>query len=111
LLIQKEKGIPFSGADILIHSSVPIGKGVSSSAALEVATLKALGKTFNISFANTELPMLAQRVENLIVGAPCGLMDQLTSYFGEPRKLLPIVCQPDQIKPPFLSRTMFIYWY
>ena len=98
MLLQKERGIDFRGADFNIHSSVPIGKGVSSSASLEVATMKALGKVFHLSFSGTELPTLAQKVENNIVGAPCGLMDQLTSYFGEPRKLLPIVCQPDIIR-------------
>ena len=100
LLLQKEKHIQFKGADFMIQSEVPFGKGVSSSASLEVATLKALSQAFHLSFAGTELPVLAQRTENLIVGAPCGLMDQLTSFFGEPEKLLPIVCQPDKIMPP-----------
>jgi galactokinase len=67
---------------------------------LEVATMKALSAAFAISFSGTELPTLAQRAENLVVGAPCGLMDQLTSFFGEPRKLLPILCQPDKIMEP-----------
>ena len=100
LLLQKEKNIDFRGADFIIQSGVPIGKGVSSSASLEVATMKALGKAFNLSFVGTELPALAQRAENSIVGAPCGLMDQLTSFYGEPRKLLPIVCQPDKLMEP-----------
>jgi galactokinase len=98
LVLQKEKEIHFTGADFIIHSDVPLGKGVSSSASIEVATMKALAKAFNINFEGTELPRLAQRVENLIVGAPCGLMDQLACYFGAPDKLLPIVCQPDKIE-------------
>jgi galactokinase len=98
LVLTKEKGIAFTGADFFIQSNVPLGKGVSSSASLEVATMKALAKAFNISFSGTELPILAQRVENLIVGAPCGLMDQLASYFGVEQKLLPIICQPDKIE-------------
>jgi L-arabinokinase len=100
LVLQKEKGISFKGASFEIKSNVPLGKGVSSSASLEVATMKALAKAFQVSFEGTELPRLAQRVENLIVGAPCGLMDQLASYYGEPKKLLPIVCQPDKIQTP-----------
>lgn len=100
LVLQQEKNIVFKGADILIQSDVPLGKGVSSSASLEVATMKALAKAYRLSFIGTELPRLAQQVENFIVGAPCGLMDQLTSFFGEPRKLLPIVCQPDKLKAP-----------
>jgi L-arabinokinase len=100
LVLQKEKNINFKGADFTIASNVPLGKGVSSSASLEVATMRALAQAFAVSFSGTELPRLAQRVENLIVGAPCGLMDQLASGFGEPGKLLPIVCQPDKIAAP-----------
>jgi galactokinase len=89
----------FFGADILIESEVPLGKGVSSSAAIEVATLKALYKAFGVEPAGTQLPVQAQMAENLLVGAPCGLMDQLASYFGEHGKLLPILCQPDKVHP------------
>jgi len=100
LVLQKEKGIFFTGADFQIISDVPLGKGVSSSASVEVATMKALAIAFNLPLNGTLLPVLAQRVENLVVGAPCGLMDQLASYFGEHNKLLPILCQPDKIEPP-----------
>lgn len=100
LVLQKEKNIDFRGASIDILSNVPLGKGVSSSASIEVAVMRALGKAFNLSFTGTELPVLAQRVENHVVGAPCGLMDQLTSYFGEAGTLLPILCQPDDVKEP-----------
>ncbi|MDO1449078.1 galactokinase family protein [Rhodocytophaga aerolata] len=100
LVLQKEKGIVVSGADILITSDVPVGKGVSSSAALEVATMKALKELYPLTFEPTELPRLAQKVENLIVGAPCGLMDQLASYFGNHSHLLPILCQPDIVHAP-----------
>lgn len=100
LVLQKEVGINFSGADFELHSDVPPGKGVSSSASVEVATLKALAKAYNLSFSGTALPVLAQRVENLVVGAPCGLMDQLATYFGEAGKLLPIKCQPDDVGDP-----------
>jgi galactokinase len=98
LVLQKEKGIDFKGGDFNLQSTVPLGKGVSSSASAEVATMKGLGEAIGIQFSGTELPILAQRVENLIVGAPCGLMDQLASYLGEANKLLPIVCQPDQVQ-------------
>ncbi len=95
ILLMWEKKIDFTGFEILVESNIPIGKGVSSSAALEVATLKVFTEYFNITFSGTELPTLAQKVENHIVQAPCGLMDQLTSYFGKPNHLLPITCQPD----------------
>lgn len=100
LVLQKEKNIDFRGADFDLISEVPLGKGVSSSASVEVACMKALVAAFGVQLSGTILPILAQRVENLVVGAPCGLMDQLASYFGEPKKLLPILCQPDKIDLP-----------
>jgi galactokinase len=102
LVLQKEKKITFTGADIEIYSDVPFGKGVSSSASLEISVMKALGNAFNIDFSGTELPVLAQRVENEIAGAPCGLMDQLATYFGMRGKLLPILCQPDKVLEPIV---------
>lgn len=99
-LILQKKSIASRGADIYIDSQVPIGKGVSSSAALEVATLMALDELYKLALGKLELPVLAQKVENEIVGAPCGLMDQLTSYLGEESKLLPLVCQPIEVKEP-----------
>lgn len=99
LVLQREKKIDFKGADFEIKSSVPLGKGVSSSASIEVAVMKSLEKAFQIKFSGTELPRLAQMAENLVVGAPCGLMDQLASYFGQEGKLLPIICQPDELLP------------
>jgi L-arabinokinase len=97
MVLMNEKHHSLGGLDILVKSEVPFGKGVSSSAAIEVATLKALGELYSIEFSGTELPILAQKAENLVVGAPCGLMDQLASYFGQDNYLLPILCQPDKI--------------
>ncbi len=96
LVLSNEKKVKLGGLDILVESSVPVGKGVSSSAAIEVATLKAIAELFSFDFQGTELPKFAQKAENLVVGAPCGLMDQLASFFGEKNKLLPILCQPDK---------------
>ncbi len=101
LVLHREKGISVAGADVLVDSQVPAGKGVSSSAALEVATMRALAEAYGLSFEGTGLSTLAQRVENRVVGAPCGLMDQLASHLGEPGKLLPILCQPDHLSAPF----------
>ena len=97
IVLQRKKGIRFTGGDFSVHSQVPLGKGVSSSASLEVATMKALVAAFNVSVEGTQLALLAQEVENEIVGAPCGLMDQLSTAFGERGKLLPIHCQPDRL--------------
>ncbi len=97
LVLQKEKSIQVNGGEFEVRSEIPEGKGVSSSAALEIATMRALSKFFNIEFVGTEMAILAQTVENQIVGAPCGLMDQLACCFGQPNQLLPIICQPDKL--------------
>lgn len=98
-LLAKDLDIKPNGADVLVESSVPMGKGVSSSAALEVAVLMVLDRLYELGLGRLELPLMAQKVENRIVGAPCGLMDQLTSYLGREDALLPIVCQPVEIYP------------
>lgn len=100
MVLYREKNLPFTGMNVLIESTVPMGKGVSSSASLEIATLCALEKVYKIKLEDTELPLLAQKAENLIVGAPCGLMDQLSSYLGNKNKLLPLICQPHEVFSP-----------
>lgn len=100
LILAKEKGLELQGADIWIDSNVPFGKGVSSSAAIEVAVMIAILSSKNIEVGRTQLPILAQKVENEVVGAPCGLMDQIASYLGKANSLLPIVCQPCEVFPP-----------
>ncbi len=100
LILQKKKRLSTAGATIHISSTIPIGKGVSSSAALEVATMHAICKAYNLSINSTELAILAQQVENIVVGAPCGLMDQLTVELGQKKKLLPLICQPCTVMEP-----------
>ena len=100
LVLQKEKNIDLTGANVFIESNVPWGKGVSSSAALEVATMNALNHLYRLSLGKEELAVLAQMAENLVAGAPCGLMDQLSSHLGQKNKLLPLICQPHEVVKP-----------
>ncbi len=86
-----------SGANILIWSEVPLGAGVSSSAALEVATMHALSEAAGIHPSDLTLASWCQRVENTIVGAPCGIMDQVTSALGRQNALLALRCQPHDL--------------
>src|SRR4051812_22517080 len=86
------------GADILVDSTVPEGKGVSSSAALEVATMQAVAAVYELEIAARDLAFFCQKVENLIAGAPCGVMDQMTSACGEENQLLELLCQPADLK-------------
>lgn len=85
------------GAAIVIRSDIPMGAGIASSAAVEVATLTVLNQLYDLKLEAMEIARLAQIVENQIVGAPCGIMDQITSVAGTRNKMLSILCQPDQI--------------
>src|SRR5216110_3468355 len=87
-----------SGLRILLDSSVPEGRGVASSAALEVAVATAVAASVDHRLAPAELAALCQRVENPTVGAPCGIMDQMTSACGKLDRLLQLRCQPGAIE-------------
>ncbi|HEY8462255.1 MAG TPA: GHMP kinase [Blastocatellia bacterium] len=98
LALMRERGIRFrDGASILISSRVPQGKGVSSSAALEVAAMRAVAAAFDIEIDARETAMLCQTVENRVAGAPCGVMDQMTASCGEADRLLALRCQPAEL--------------
>ena len=86
------------GLRILIDSNVPIGAGVSSSAALEVATMVAVNAALARSQSAADVALACQWVENHIAGAPCGLMDQMTSACGLSGQLLQLLCQPGRIE-------------
>ena len=94
-----ERNVSFNeGANIFIKSTVAEGKGVSSSAALEVASMQALAAAYELEISAPELALLCQKVENYIVGAPCGVMDQMTAAGGETNRLLELLCQPAELK-------------
>jgi len=86
------------GAQIVIASDVPEGKGVSSSAALEVAAMTAIAAAYGIDISPQEIAFLSQKVENLVAGAPCGVMDQMTAACGARNRLLALLCQPGELK-------------
>ncbi|MFI0912316.1 galactokinase [Streptomyces abikoensis] len=72
----REAGHAVAGADLHVESDVPVGAGLSSSAALEVATALALDGLYGLGLARPELAGLARRAENAFAGVPCGIMDQ-----------------------------------
>jgi galactokinase len=87
----------YDGITIVIDSAVPLGKGVSSSAAIEVATMRALLALAGHQIDGRTLAIWSQMVENHIVGAPCGIMDQMTSACGAANQLLALRCQPAEL--------------
>ncbi len=98
LVLRLEKGVELGrGLRLAIRSSVPEGKGVSSSAAIEVAAMQVVSAELGLGLDPVELAILCQKVENLVVGAPCGVMDQMTSACGQQGCLLELSCQPAEI--------------
>uniref|UniRef100_M4EXJ4 L-arabinokinase n=1 Tax=Brassica campestris TaxID=3711 RepID=M4EXJ4_BRACM len=98
LVLMTELGVRFEDSlSFLVSSAVPEGKGVSSSAAVEVASMSAVAAAHGLSINPRDLAILCQKVENHIVGAPCGVMDQMTSSCGEANKLLAMICQPAEV--------------
>ena len=91
-------GHRLSGMTLHIHSDVPLGSGLSSSAALEVAVLRAIRDAFSLPIDDIELALLGQRAENELVGAPVGAMDQLAASLGEPGTALFIDMQSLQTR-------------
>ncbi len=97
-------GFPVQGMNLLIHSTVPVGSGLSSSAALETSTALALlnGRAMD----KLELVKLCRRAENEFVGMPCGIMDQYISVFGQDGAAVRIDCRSlgyDIVKLPPVS--------
>jgi len=90
--ILAEAGAPLGGADLFITSDVPMGAGVSSSAALEVAAVLALTSLAKIKADGRQIAAWAQAAENRFVGVPCGIMDQYASANGVEGSALVLDC-------------------
>jgi galactokinase len=75
--VLAKAGFAIGGADIRIESTVPLGSGLSSSAALEIALLRALREAFMLPLEDVPMALLAKQAENDFVGAPVGVMDQM----------------------------------
>jgi galactokinase len=78
-----EGGHTFPGADIVVESGIPLGAGLSSSAALTCGIASALNDLFDFELDRTDLALVGQRAESGYVGAPVGMMDQLAVLYGE----------------------------
>ena len=87
------------GADLVISGNVPHSSGLSSSAALEVATGKFCQQLGDLPLSHTEIALIGQKAENKFVGANCGNMDQLISALGQQDHLLMIDCRSLETQP------------
>jgi galactokinase len=79
---------PVTGFELRVESNVPVGSGLSSSAALEVSLLRALREAFSLSLTDVDIAKIGQRAETDFVGAPIGIMDQMASSVGRPGSAL-----------------------
>jgi galactokinase len=97
LMLQKA-GVPLRGANIAIYSNVPLGSGLSSSAALEVSVASALLAASGHTVALAEIARICQRAENEFVGARVGIMDQTASCVGAKDKAILLDCRSLEYK-------------
>ncbi len=94
VLVQlKNKGVKFGGFRVVIGGDLPIGGGISSSAALEAATALIVKALYPYQMETMEMAKLCRAAENEFVGMPCGLLDQFSSFFGKKDSFLCLDCQ------------------
>jgi galactokinase len=87
------RGVKLGGFDALIHSTVPLGGGLSSSAALEVSTATLLEAITGLKLDPVDKALLCQKAEHDYAGMPCGIMDQFISVMGKKDHLLLLDCR------------------
>lgn len=88
----KEKGFSLKGFNIVFSSTIPMGAGLSSSAALECGIGFALNTLFNLGLTKAEIALIGQKAEHTFAGVNCGIMDQFASVFGKKNKVIKLDC-------------------
>ncbi len=90
------KGYVLGGADMVIKGDVPLGAGLSSSAAIEMAAARAFAGLFGLMINPIEMANVGKSAENEFVGVQCGIMDQFVSALGRPDHALLIDCRTNE---------------
>ena len=91
--VLREEGYSLRGFDGLVHSTIPFGSGLSSSAALEVATAVLFDTLGDLNIEPVQMALLCQRAENEFVGMNCGILDQYSSTMGKAGSVLLLDCR------------------
>ena len=102
--VLRSAGHRLGGANLVIKGEVPIGAGLSSSAALEVATAFALLANSGIELSRTDIARLCQQAEHQYAGTRCGIMDQFISCFGQAGHALLLDCRTLDHQPLAINR-------
>ena len=89
----RKRGYALRGFDLAIDGDVPIGSGLSSSAAVECATAFALNELFSLNIGKKDLAFIAQKAEHEFAKVLCGIMDQFASVFGKKDHVIRLDCQ------------------
>jgi galactokinase len=94
----KEAGYPVGGFEAEFTSTLPLGAGLSSSAAIEVCTAVLLMRLFDFSLDRLDLAKLCRKAENEFVGVSCGLLDQVSSIFGKKEQAIFLDCRAETVE-------------
>ena len=89
----QKKGFKLAGFNAVVDGDVPIGAGLSSSAAVECATIYALNEIFELGLNRLQMVPLAQKAEHVFAGVNCGIMDQFASMFGKKDHVIKLDCR------------------
>ena len=89
----QKRGYQIGGFNLVIDGDVPIGSGLSSSAAVECATAFALNQIYGLGISKMDLAFIAQKAEHEFAGVMCGIMDQFASVFGKKDHVIKLDCQ------------------
>ena len=88
-----KKDFPIKGFNLVMHGDIPIGAGLSSSAAVECSVAFALNEIFQLSIDKIELVKMAQKAEHEFAGVKCGIMDQFASMMGKQNHVVRLDCR------------------
>ncbi len=89
----QKRNYKITGFNLLLDGEVPIGAGLSSSAAVECATVFALNELFELKLSKLEMVHIAQKAEHSFAGVMCGIMDQFASMFGQKDHVIKLDCR------------------
>ena len=96
--VLHDNGFPIAGFEANFSSNLPLGAGLSSSAAIEVSMAVLLTRLFNFQVPPIDLARLCRKAENEYVGVSCGLLDQVSSIFGEKDHAIFLDCRAETVE-------------